>query len=297
MASAIAKLPSSIRGSRTLKASTVYAVRGEVRIKPGAVLTIEDGCEIRIVNGRFPNSTLRRSALIFEPGSCLNAKRFVVRAADATMQPETVADNAGLWFLGNSANATKDGIKLKRLAKIPPSSFHATKITTHYLGRYDAYKNIKTKKTSSWGDDIDAISLMGLSEDEWHVKAISSQNSADDGLDMTNSKISIDRLEILAPIEDAINLSSSQLQVKKALTIDLQEISPDRHLFDLEVDDGPSYLALYKGCAVTLRGPIGNQLTLISSDIKPVKAGRRMIVRFKGRIKRKPTLIFSIGAD
>lgn len=297
MVDAVALLPPSIRGSKTLKASTLYIVSGEVRIKSGAVVTIEDGCEIRLVNGRFPKSSVRRSALIFEPGSQMKAKNFALRAADADFKAEKSADNGGIWFLGNSAAASKDGIAIKRTAKSPLSSFVAGKITTSYLGRHDTSRNTKSGKRTKWGDDIDAISLLGLSEDEWSVKSISSRHSADDGIDITNSHISLDRLEIVAPVEDAINLSNSQLQIKKALTITLQSDKRDCHLFDLEVDDGPAFLALHTGCAVNIQGALGNQLTLVSSDIKPAKGARNPTLRYKGRIKRKPTLIFSISAD
>ena len=297
MVDAVALLPPSIRGSKVLNASTIYIVSGEVRVKTGAVLTIEDGCEIRLVNGRFPKSAVRRSALIFEAGSQMKAKKLTLRAADADFNIEKRADNAGIWFLGSSSDASKDGIEIKRNVKTPLSSFSAQKITTYYLGRHDVYRSAKTKKRQSLGDDIDAISLLGLSEDEWSVKAISSRHSADDGIDITNSRISLDRLEVLAPIEDAINLSSSQLQIQKALTIDLQNAKRDCHLFDLEVDDGPSYLAILRGCSVNLQGPIGNQLTLISSDIKHIKGVRGSAIRYKGRIKRKPSLIFSISDD
>ena len=290
-------LPSTIRRAKKLKASITYVVRGLVRIKSGVTLTIEDGCELRLVNGRFPKSLVRRSALIFEAGSRMNAKRFTLRACDTKGQPEKIADNAGIWFLGNSADASKDGITIKRTAKTPLSSFKAQKITTFYLGRHDTSKSTKTGKTINWGDDIDAISLMGLSEDEWDVKAISSHHSADDGIDLTNTRISLDRLDIFAPTEDAINLSSSQLQIKKQLTIDLKLIKRDCHLFDLEVDDGPSYLALHRGCTVNLYGPIGNQLTLVSSDIKYAKKSKASAINFKGKITNRSTLIFSINED
>lgn len=293
----IAFLPPTIRRTKTLKASITYVVKGPVRIKSGVALTIEDGCELRLVNGRFSKSVVRRSALIFEAGSRMNAKRFTLRACDTKGQPEKIADNAGLWFLGNSADASKDGITIKRTAKTPLSSFKAQKITTFYLGRHDTSKSAKTGKPINWGDDIDAISLMGLSEDEWDVKAIVSHYSADDGLDLTNTRISLDRLNIFAPTEDAINLSSSQLQIKKALTIDLKSKKRDCHLFDLEVDDGPSYLALHRGCTVNLYGPIGNQLTLVSSDIKFPKRSKAEPIKFKRKIKHAPTLIFSINDD
>ena len=290
-------LPKAIKGKIRLTASKIYIVKGEVRIKSGARLTIADGCEIRIINGRFPKSELRRSALIFEAGSQLKAKHCIVKAAGADFQTEPLADNAGLWFLGTSASAQKDGLSIKRNNKTPLSSYDAQKITTHYLGRYDETKSKRSVKKISWGDDIDAISLLGLSEDEWSVSHIACHNSADDGLDLTNSRISLDRLEIIAPVEDAINLSSSELKIKKSLKLHTVSKRKDCHLFDFEVDDGPSYLVLMKQCTVDLKGRFGNQLTMSSADLPPMRGRTVKTYHYKGRIKKDPTLIFSISAD
>ena len=43
-------------------------------------------------------------------------------------------------------------------------------------------------------DDIDAISILGVGTTEWKVKSVNSEYSGDDGFDVTNSDINLEKL-------------------------------------------------------------------------------------------------------
>ena len=71
----------------------------------------------------------------------------------------------------------------------------------------------------------------------------------------------------------------------------------DRDLFDLEVDDGPSYVTLAKGCEVELSGIFGDELKLRSSDLPHPDPCNCKIYNFKGASRRNATSIYSISED
>ena len=63
-------------------------------------------------------------------------------------------------------------------------------------------------------------------------------------------------------------MSSSRIEIRRSLVLDVPKSrSSDRNLFDLETDDGASYVELPKGCWVRVRGVFGDQLALSSSDM------------------------------
>jgi len=260
---------------------------------------IADGATLLIVNGVVPESSLRRAALIFNPGSRLVAGRFTVRACTADHRPVRQTDNGGLWFLGTFAAGSKDGVRVRKDRRVPPSSFRARSITVSHAGRRDTYRSRRTGKELDVGDDIDGISLVGVGPDEWRVAEVRSLHSADDGFDLTNSHVRLDRLEIRHPAEDGLNVSSSRIEIRRSLVV---EVPTSRHadcnLFDLETDDGGSFVELPKGCWVRLQGVFGDQLRLSSTDMpRPNTADdneRRYV--FSGRLKAD-AVIHSLTVD
>jgi hypothetical protein len=151
----------------------------------------------------------------------------------------------------------------------------------------------------NYEDDIDGVKLIGVGPDEWQVSQLRSLDSGDDGLDLTNSHIRINRLEIRKPTEDGINVSSSRIEIRRSLILDLEKTSnTDRDLFDLETDDGASFVALPRGCWVRLNGVFGDQLKLSSQDMFPpdVSDDNETAYYFSGKLKAD-ALVFSISED
>lgn len=292
-------LPSRIRKDTVLSSKKLYIVQGEVRVLKKITLTIQDQTTFLLVNGVFPKSHTKRSTLIFEQGSKLKAKRLHIKAADTCFKPTKVADNGGVWFLGNFADAAKDGVIVKTNRKNPLSSFTAQSISAHYLGRADDYYSPISGKLITTGDDIDGISILGVGPTEWSIQSVSSHHSADDGIDLTNSHIRLMRLEIKAPIEDGINLSSSRLEIHRSLNLDVHKTKDkDRDLVDFETDDGASYLELRRGCWVRLKGVFGDQVVLSSKEMPTpnTKDDNERAYSFSGKLKHA-ALIYSIDED
>jgi hypothetical protein len=292
-------LPNRISKDTVLSANKLYIVQGEVRVLKKIRLTIQDQTTLLLVNGVFPKSLTKRSTLIFEQGSQLKAKRLHIKAANTRFKPVKVADNGGVWFLGNFANAAKDGVNVKINRKNPLSSFTAQSISTCYLGRADEYYSPISGKLITTGDDIDGISLLGVGPTEWAVQTLISHYSADDGIDLTNSHIRLMRLEIKSPIEDGINLSSSHLEIHRSLNVDVRKTKDkDRDLVDLETDDGASFLELRRGCWVRLKGVFGDQVVLSSKEMpRPnTKDDNEKPYAFSGKL-RHAALIYSIDED
>lgn len=292
-------LSADIVGNRRLSARKIYAVEGEVRVRTGARLSIDDGVTILLVNGVFPKSLVRRSALIFDPGSALSARRFTVKAADARHRAVRCADNGGLWFLGNHANAAKDGVSVRTSLARPPSRFKADRIITAWLGRKDTYISARTGRELDIGDDIDGFSVLGVGPEEWRIAEVRSRHSGDDGIDFTNSHVRIDRLEVSDPTEDGINVSSSRVEIRKRLVLRVTpDGTTDRDLFDLETDDGASYVELHARCWVQVEGVFGDQLRLDSDEMpRPdLRDDNETGYAFRGRL-RQAALVFSIDQD
>ena len=265
---AVEVITGPIARDRTLGKATTWVIAGEVHVRRGVTLKIADGATLLIANGVVPKSRLRRAALIFDPGSGLIAGRFTVRACTAEHRPVKAADNGGLWFLGTFAAGSKDGITVKKSRGGEPSSFRARSITTSHLGRRDTYRSPTTGRDLDIGDDIDGFSVVGVGPDEWRVREVRSLHSADDGFDLTNSHIRLERLEVRNPAEDGLNVSSSRIEIRRSLVLDVPKSrDADRDLFDLETDDGGSFVELPQGCWVRLRGVFGDQLALSSPDM------------------------------
>lgn len=296
---AVEIISKNIIKNRKFSEKKIYVIEGEVHITKGVKLTIEDKALILIVNGPVLKSKLRRSALIFDQGSSLQAKRVYLKACDQKYRSVKTADNGGIWLLGNFNDASKDGLTVKQNLKNPRSSFKATMIATYYLGRKDTYISYKTGREIGVGDDIDGISVLGVGPAEWGIDEIRSHYAGDDGFDVTNSHISLDRLEIKHPTEDGMNISSSRVEVHKSLWIDVRKtVEMDRDLFDLETDDGASYVELYRRCWVRLNGVFGDQVVLSSKDMpRPdVRDDNETSYSFRGQLKTA-ALVYSIDED
>jgi hypothetical protein len=279
----------------------VWVVDREVHVLDGAELIIENGATILILNGVVESSTLRRAALIFDPGSRLMAARFSVRAGSPKYRISRTSDNGGLWFLGTYASGSNDGISVIKKAGQFPSLFQATSITASYLGRKDPEPGSPEEALSedNYEDDIDGVKLIGVGPDEWQVSQLRSLHSGDDGFDLTNSHIRINRLEIRKPTEDGLNVSSSRIEIRRSLILDLEKTSyTDRDLFDLETDDGASFVELPRGCWVRLNGVFGDELILSSKDMAApdVSDDNETAYYFSGKLKAD-ALVFSISED
>ena len=285
--------------SCNLSADTVWVVDHEVHILDGVNLTIDDGAKILILNGVVPSSRLQRAALIFDPGSMLSAVRFAVYAGSSQHRISRTSDNGGLWFLGTYAAGASDGIRVSKKPAQRPSLFRAVSITASHLGRKDMYASPSAGREVDVGDDIDALKLIGVGPDEWQVSQLRSLYSADDGVDLTNSYIRLNRLEVRQPAEDGLNLSSSRIEIRRSLCLDVRKTSAtDRDLFDFETDDGGSFVELPRGCWVRLNGVFGDQLILSSQDMHPpvVADDNEEPYSFSGRLK-SDAIVYSISRD
>ena len=292
-------LSADIVVSRTLSAGTVWVVDREVHVLDGIELTVEDGTTILILNGEVPTSRLRRAALIFDPGSRLSAERFSVHAGNAQHRMSRLSDNGGLWFLGTVASGASDGLCLSRQVGQSPSFFQAISITASYLGRKDAPLSAPSECDSDHADDIDAVKLIGVGPEEWHVSQLRSLHSGDDGVDLTNSHIRLNRLEVRQPTEDGLNLSSSRISIRRSLFLNVVRTPDgDRDLFDFETDDGGSFVELPRGCWVRVNGVFGDQLCLASQDMPPpvVSDDNEVPYSFSGRLVAD-ALVYSLSQD
>ncbi|MCX5494401.1 hypothetical protein OSH11_06795 [Kaistia dalseonensis] len=287
-------LDGSITGTLWLKAGLLYVVTSDVRVRKGATLVVEDGATILIQNGIVPSSEIRHAALIFEQGATLKAGRLFIRACDDRFRPVKQADNGGVWFFGAYRSAEKDGLSVTAAPATSASSFSAALIAAYYLGHRDPI----TESADPVNDDRDGFSLMGVGPQEWDVAEVRSYHSGDDGIDLTNSQIRLQRLRVVAPTEDGINLSSSTLQVARSLHVDVTMTSVfDRDIFDFETDDGPSYVEIAQHCHVDIRGVFGDQLHLKSPDMPAPNAADNESYRFKAFLRQSPALIYSLNED
>ena len=262
-----------IDSSRTFVKSTTYVIKGTVRVLKNVELTIENGTTILLVNGSM------RSSLIFNTGSILFAEHVYFRACDANYKLVKVANNGGLWFLGSSSNAEKDKIAVKY--NVTPSSFQAIRIFSAYLGRCD-----------STTDDIDAISVLGVGANEWNISSVVSYYSGDDGFDVENSAITLKYLRVVEPKEDGLNITSSRVNILNSLEVDMGKSGKkDRDIFDLEPDEGQTYVRLEEGCDVNISGVFGDQLKLVSGDL-PQPDGDKYY-EFNGELVNGQTYVYS----
>ena len=269
----------------------IYVIAAQVHVLKGVSLTIDNGTTILIQNGTTTVAPLFKNALIFDTGSKLYAYNVYFKACDSAYNPQKLADNGGLWLIGSSSKGDKDGINFD--FNPTQSFFCANKIFLEYLGCNDP-TILPTNDNDPPGDDLDAISILGVGSYEWDVKGIKSMYSGDDGVDIENSQITLEKLSIHVPNEDGLNMSSSILNVTKCIKIKMVTNQVrDRDIFDFEADDGPSILRFPIGTKVYISGIFGDQLTLVSNDLpQPTNQGNDEYL-FKGFTTQGQTFVYA----
>lgn len=296
---------SDIHKDRRLCKDRLYIISGQVHVKAGVTLDVEDGARLGILNGRVPGRRLERAALVFDAGSQLMSRRWTLFGCGRGGRAETHPDNGGVWFFGTHLGASKDGMKRLTKPRSVPSSFHARALSARYLGRMDARPSTRQfhHDTRKRLDDLDAVSLMGVGLTEWQIEALDILGAGDDALDLHNSEIQLRKLVIRNPAEDALNISSSRIDITEALRVRMTRrgerdgVDADRDVFDLEVDEGPSRVVLHRGARVDISGVFGDEMQLDSADLPAQSDAGRDLYLFNGRNRRKTTVIESLTED
>ncbi len=290
-------LKRDLRKDTTLSHGRDYLVVGQLHVLAGVTLSIEDGVTVYLQNGAVGRRKLRRSALIFDSGSSLLARRVKFRAANDEGQPQKLADNGGVWFFGAHRSASKDGLKSRVDEQTALSYFKAERLSFSYLGRRDPAPTAAGAAANP-RDDLDAVSVMGVGLAEWKIKSVKIHFAGDDGLDLTNSHILMNEVMVKNPTEDALNISSSRLDIIKTLKVVMTENEwPDRDIFDLEVDAGPSSVVLHRGAKIDISGVFGDQLMFSSQDMPQPDTADYSIYTFNGRSDKSASVIYSIDSD
>lgn len=278
----------------TWRAGTTYLIDGEVHVRRGVTLTIENGVTVLIRNGRKPLRTIDTSALIFDSGSALRAATVTFASADLQGRETPLADNGGVFFCGTTRAATKDGIT--SVTGGTGSSFVADLVVARAIGRTDPQGGDGDDNDR---DDIDAISVIGIGPREWRIASVRTERSGDDGFDATASTFTLDSLVIVDPVEDGLNVTSSFITIRKNLSIVMTaSTAPDRELFDFEVDQGPVKVLIQRGADVDLRGIWGgvdDGVNLNSPDMPPPprRRGAGAWYEFQGKLVLGPAIVFS----
>jgi len=218
----------------------------------------------------------------------------IFQAANIANEPVQEANNGGVFFCGGTRDATKDDISSQRVGPEPKWSFQARSIVANYLGRKDPAEG---DGDTNARDDIDALSLIGLVEDEWKVKAVQINQSGDDGFDLTLSNIEMESVKIFDPTEDGVNLTSSELKITKWLAVDMTDSEArDREIFDFEMP--PCTIKVLQFATVDLRGfwdnsPFDVPIYVNSKDMKQPPSAERMKYAWNGQLVNSDAIIFS----
>jgi len=292
----IAEISGNITRDTTFVAGTVYVITGEVHVWRYKTLTIEDGVEVRIRNGRGQFTYLTSRALIFDSGSSLVAQSVIFQAANDNNEPVNVADNGGVFFCGGTQAASKDNVSSQVVGgPLTFWSFQATKITANYLGRKDPAGGDGDGPKL---DDIDALSVIGVVESEWKIASVESNYSGDDGFDLTNSHITLQHVRVVNPTEDGVNLTSSTVSIEKSFFVDMTDNPTplDRELFDFENDF--CMITVYKGADVNLLGfwddsPFDRRIYLQSKDMDQPTPLERKLYSWSDTLKLGSAFIYS----
>lgn len=260
----IIEITGNIKYNTYFSKNYCYVIIGEVHVVEGITLTVENNVVIQIRNGNSTTSSLNKSALIFDTGSSLVLEYNVYFVAcDENNERTTIPDNGGIWFVGSMSNSTKEGIQSRFSAT--ESNFTGNKIFAFYLGSKDP--NVSSNKTEPSADN-DGITMLGVGNNEWNISDIFIQESGDNAIDIVDSYITINSVEILYPGEDGINLQGGKINIIKYLKILVYLTNVyDRDIFDLEMNNGYPYIRIEKGCYVEIIGIFGDQLDLVSNDL------------------------------
>jgi hypothetical protein len=288
---------SDLTKDTTLYRDRLYVVDGEVHVRAGVTLTIEDGATILIRNGLKPRRSIDTSALIFDSGSGLRAGTVTFASADEAGARVAQPNNGGVFFCGSYKSGTKDGVS--SACRFTSSDFRAERIILDHVGRPDPREGDGNDNDR---DDIDAISLIGVGPNEWNVKGIESHASGDDGFDAYNSVISVDTLIITNPTEDGVNLTSSRVTVRCYCAIDMSHsTAPDRELFDFELDHGRCRFVLEPHTLVKFSGYWGGEaddvrLKSLEMPRPPALGTPNSSYEFVGTLSKRAT-VYSSSSD
>ena len=293
---AIAHVSADITQNTVFRAGITYVITTEVHVTAGTTLTIEDGVQVLIRNGYVAGRNLTAAALVFDSGSRLRAGTVSFTASDAVDRPTTTALNGGVFFCGAFRSGSMDNISSRAGVGIRNSSFVATRIDCSSLGRPDPRGGDDDNT-----DDINGITVIGVGPNEWRVRHVSSTNAGDDGFCVTNSSISLASLTVVNPVEDGLNVTSSLVKVTGNCTVAMsRSTAPDRELFDLETDDGPSRVVFQRLAAIDLRGYWGDrydEVRLSSADMPQPNPLRKEWYEYVGTLKKGPATVYSFNAD
>jgi hypothetical protein len=194
-----------------------------------------------------------------------------------------------VWFCG-TLEAQKETIKTNYGAQ--PSCFYAKKIYAYYLGSNDPLNDPLKQKNSNLepSTDNDGITILGCNNDEFKIQFLHVEQSGDNGIDIVQSYVTINNIVVLNPGEDALNIVSSSLTVVNTLVLDVSLTKVyDRDIFDIEVDNGSSFIKINKYCYVEIKGIFGDQTTLVSNDLPQPTEG---LYIYKGVTKNGQSYIY-----
>lgn len=281
----IIQIYSYIKKNTVFNNKNIYVINGEIHVLKGVSLTIENNTLIYIKNGKFSQSSLKKSALIFDSGSALLAETVYFIACDKQNNRSTITDNGGVWFCG-TLNGEKETIKTHYGTQ--PSYFIAKKIYAYYLGSMDSLKQQNLQLEPS--TDNDGITILGCNNDEFSIEFLYVEESGDNGIDIVQSYITINNIIVINPGDDALNIVSSSLTVVNTLILNVSLTKVyDRDIFDIEVDKGNSFIKINQYCYVEILGIFGDQTTLVSDDLpQPTKD----LYLYKGTTKNGQSYIY-----
>lgn len=258
----IVEIKSNISKNTKFTQNNTYVIIGEIHVLSGITLSIENNTLVLIRNGDFPSSVIKKSALIFDTGSSLNTGNVYFKAGNDKNIGVAVANNGGIWFVGSANNVQKDGISANFSTQA--SNFVASKIFTYFLGSKDPVKKVLAEPSA----DQDSITALGCGNNEWNIQEVIISNSGDNALDVVESYITVNNVNVNNPGEDAINVQSGKIDVVQRLkAIVASTPSNDKDIFDFEADNGISSLRIAKGVKTQISGIFGDQLDLVSNDL------------------------------
>jgi hypothetical protein len=262
----IIEITGNIKYNTYFSKNFCYVIIGEVHVLEGVTLTVENNVVIQIRNGISPTSSLNKSALIFDTGSSLimEYNAYFV-ACDDNNERSIIPDNGGLWFVGSMCNSTKEGIQ----SRFSPteSNFIGNKIFAFYLGSKDPLVQVN-KYNNEPSADNDGITFLGVGNNEWNISDILIQESGDNAIDIVDSYVTMNSVEVYYPGEDGINLQGGKINIIKNFKVLVYLTNVfDRDIFDLEVKNGYPYIRLERNCYVEIVGIFGDQLDLVSNDL------------------------------
>lgn len=205
------KVTSDITTDTTWFNEAIYVITGEVRVKSGVKLTIQDKTNVYFRNGLYFGTDLVQSTLIFESGSKLCADTVYCFAADRdgdAYVKATLCNNGGIIFLGTYADSTPYP-HLPNIAAVKSdtvkSCFRACSIQTNLLG------------SGEYG--LNGMTVAGVGSSEWKVKKVDNEQPAENGFAVYNSVFSINSLKVYDQLIYGLYLNYSTITVHNYLNL------------------------------------------------------------------------------